>query len=83
MTQTLHGNQHGFRPQFSCDTQLAGFCHDLTDALNSGVQVDVVFLDFKKAFDVIPHIGILHKLTHLKLDGKVVTGQMGGVLLKC
>lgn len=54
--------QHGFRAGFSCDTQLVEFTHDIAASINSGLQVDCIFLDFQKAFDSVSHVLLLQKL---------------------
>ena len=35
----------------------------------SKTQTDVVVLDFSKAFDVVPHQRLLHKLDHYEIRG--------------
>ena len=42
--------QHGFRKQRSCETQLILTCHDLAKVVNDSGQVDMLVLDFAKAF---------------------------------
>ena len=37
---------------------------DFLQNLNSGLQSDVLLLDFKKAFDKVPHERLCHKLSH-------------------
>jgi len=64
----LHSNQHGFRSQRSCDTQLVDFSHQLVSALHNGTQTDVIALDFAKAFDTVPHSHLLFKLERLGVD---------------
>ena len=47
----------------SCETQLVEAIHDWTTILNKGQgQVDVILLDFSKAFDTVPHQRLLQKL---------------------
>ena len=48
-------NQHGFHSKWSCETQLLGIANDFAEALNSGDQINALFLDFSKAFDKVPH----------------------------
>jgi len=48
-------SQHGFRKGRSCLTNLLSFLDKVTGSIDSGDSVDVVFLDFAKAFDKVPH----------------------------
>ena len=47
--------QHGFRPGRSCVTQLLEIMDIWTRMIEEGDQIDVVYLDFRKAFDSVPH----------------------------
>jgi len=58
----LAKEQHGFRGKRSCETQLAGFIHDLASSLDKGKQTDCIILDFAKAFDKVSHSKLLLKL---------------------
>ena len=60
----LCNNQSGFRKGHSCETQLLSTVDDFLQNLNSGLQTDVLLLDFKKAFDKVPHQRLCHKLSH-------------------
>ena len=55
--------QHGFTYQKSCFTNLLETFEDWTTFNDQGYSVDVVFLDFKKAFDSVPHQRLLIKLS--------------------
>lgn len=52
-------NQRGFRKGRSCETQLAIFVHELHESLDNRHEVNVIFLDFAKAFDIVPHKRLL------------------------
>lgn len=58
----LTDTQHGFRKMRSCETQLLVTTHDLAKKLSSRNQMDMVLLDFSKAFDKVPHQRLLRKL---------------------
>ena len=58
----LTNAQHGFRKQRSCTTQLILTIQDLAKSVDDREQVDVILLDFSKAFDRVPHMRLLHKL---------------------
>ena len=36
-----------------------------------GSQIDIAVLDFSKAFDTVPHDGLLSKLKHYDIDDKI------------
>jgi hypothetical protein len=54
--------QYGFIKGRSTVAQLLKVCDDWTRALDSGKQVDVIYTDFEKAFDKVPHKRLLSKL---------------------
>ena len=51
--------QHGFRSKHSCEAQPT---NDLAKAIDEKVKVDMVILDFSKAFDKVAHNRLKHKL---------------------
>jgi hypothetical protein len=65
----LSDSQHGFRQRRSCETQLVTFVQELVTSLSKGGQVDVIIMDFAKAFDKVPHNQLLGKLHHLGIQG--------------
>ena len=58
----LSKKQHGFIKKRSTVTQLLNFLDTCTDSLAAGDVVDVIYFDFAKAFDKVPHQRLLQKL---------------------
>ena len=57
--------QHGFIAGKSCTTQLLEYMEDITQALDDGNGVDIIYLDFQTAFDKVPHERLLKNTTCL------------------
>jgi len=57
--QLLKDSQHGFRTGRSCLTNILVFLDKITEWVDQGEMVDVVFLDFAKAFDKVPRQRLL------------------------
>ena len=64
--------QHGFVRGRSCTTQLVISHHQWSKALDEGRQVDVIFLDFAKAFDRVAHDVLLQKLRNFGISGALL-----------
>jgi len=62
---------HGFRSGYSCETQLITTINDFLQEHDKGHQVDIVILDFSKAFDTVPHDKLLHKLEQYGIKGNI------------
>lgn len=58
----LTNHQHGFRKGLSTTTQLVTIVHTFAACLDANSQIDVIFLDYSKAFDTVPHDKLIIKL---------------------
>ena len=68
----LSAYQFGFVPGRSCTTQLLHVIDYFTKHLDEGYSVDVIYLDFQKAFDTVPHQRLIQKLSSFGIHGKVL-----------
>ena len=67
----IKGSQHGFTTGSSCLTNLSEFDEAVSDWVDEGKAVDIVYLDFKKAFDEGPHRRLLAKVRACGVAGQV------------
>jgi hypothetical protein len=74
----LHNNgiitksQHGFTRGRSCATNLLEFMEPVTAAADEGKAVDIVYLDFAKAFDKVPTQRLIAKLSAVGIRGNML-----------
>ncbi|CAM4608678.1 unnamed protein product [Caretta caretta] len=66
--KVIRNSQHGFTKGKSCLTNLIAFYDEITGSVDEGKAVDVLFLDFSKAFDTISHSILASKLKKFGLD---------------
>jgi ribonuclease P/MRP protein subunit RPP40 len=62
-------HQHGFMSRRSTLTNLLESVHDWTLSLANKTVTSVVYIDFTKAFDLVPHAKLLQKLESYGIQG--------------
>ena len=72
MSGWLNEGQHGFRPGYSCKSQVVTVCQDIADSLDEAVRTDAIIIDFSKTFDLVPHDKLLTKIEATGVDLRVV-----------
>ncbi|BHF81444.1 hypothetical protein SprV_0702457400 [Sparganum proliferum] len=79
----LSDAQHGFRSGRSCVTNLLNCLERWTRSVDEGNALHVVYIDFKKAFDSVPHQRLLHKLSRIGVRGNLLKWIQSFLLDRC
>ena len=87
--------QHGFLRKHSTTSNLLESIRDWSIALNRRQSVDVIYIDFRKAFDSVSHPKLIIKLVSAGISGNLLnwikafltnrtqSAEMGTLLKKC
>ena len=65
----MNPSQHGFRPGRSCLSQLLAHKDGIIRSLKKAYTIDVIYLDYSKAFDTVNHRILLNKMKILGISG--------------
>ena len=68
----LSCDQHGFQDGCSCVTQLLECLFDWSSNIDEKLETHIIYLDFAKAFDTVPHTRLVHKLRQAGIRGKLL-----------
>ena len=72
VTPIITNKQHGFVPGRSCLSNLLEFMDAINDMTLNGEFVDIVYMDFQKAFDTVPHYRLLVKLMDYGISSNLI-----------
>ena len=61
--------QHGFTANKSTTTNLLEALNVITEAQMHGIPVDILFLDYQKAFDTVPHHRLIRQVESFGIEG--------------
>ena len=70
--EILVNEQFGFLPGRSSQLQLLRVLDDFTKTIDSRRETDVIYLDFEKAFDSVPHKRLIGILKQYGIKGKTL-----------
>ena len=70
----IRPSQHGFMKGKSCLINIVSFYDQVTRLVDEGKAVDIVYLDFSKAFDMVSNSILLEKLAACSLDRYTLLG---------
>ena len=65
-------DQHGFVKGKSCLSNLLETFDTIFNIIDEGAPVDLLYFDFSKAFDTVPHHRLLSKLENMGIKGNVL-----------
>ncbi len=71
INKLIGSSQHGFMKGKSCTTNLLEFLEAATTAVDRGEAFDIMYLDFAKAFDKVPHQHLIKKMEAHCLPGEL------------
>ena len=72
MNNLVSNKQFGFLKGRSANIQMIRVMDDWTNYLDQGMTVDIVYMDFMKAFDKVSHDHLLHKLQSLGIHHNII-----------
>lgn len=67
----LRDSQHGFCKGRSCLTNLLAFFEEATKCFDVSRAYDIIYLDFQKAFDKVPHGKLIFKMRSVGITGSI------------
>ena len=68
----LSDKQFGFIKGSSTTLQLLTIMDEWTEMLEKGQIIDIVYFDFQKAFDTVPHRRLIELMKHYQIDDVVI-----------
>ena len=72
VSNLISKSQHGFVNKRSCLSNLLETVDAILDILETGDPVDILYLDFCKAFDTVPHYRLLTKMESMGITGRTL-----------
>src|SRR3989442_12847623 len=71
INELISETQHGFRKGRSCLSNLLISQYHIMKLRDKKVAMDIIYLDFQKAFDKVPYVNLMKKVRSLGIGGKL------------
>jgi hypothetical protein len=68
----LYQGKHGYRPGYSCESQIIAVSQDISESLDEATMPDAIIIILSKAFHRVPHDRLLKKLADTGVDPRIV-----------
>jgi hypothetical protein len=68
----MTNQQHGFMQNKACVTNQLETMDYITKQISDGNNVDIIYMDFAKAFDTVPHKRLIQKISAYGIKGKTL-----------
>jgi hypothetical protein len=68
----LYEDEHGFRPEYSCESKVITVCQYISVTLDNGDRIETVTIESSKAFDLVPHGRLDMKIAKSGVKSRVV-----------
>ena len=72
MHNLIKSSQHGFRKGRSCTTNLLDFLEKVIKNVDQNIPMDIIYLDFSKAFDKVAINKLISKIVSMNIKGSIL-----------
>jgi len=73
ISKLISSKQHGFLPKKSTTTNLSIQMDHIINSIDNNSQIDIIYTDFSKAFDSVPHDLLIYKLVKYNFSPESIT----------
>ena len=72
VNKLVYSSQHSFTKGKPCLTNLIGLFDKIFQWYDQGDSLDIIYLDFRKAFNKVPHKRLIKKLEGYGIQGNIL-----------
>jgi hypothetical protein len=71
-TGLIPDTQYGFSEDRRCEDAILMLIHKIQTAIDNNQHLHAIFIDFRKAFDTVPHKLLIDKLSYMGVEGHLL-----------